>query len=178
MSSKTVVNFTARRVSYETPLPLTEVIARLDKEINKAGGGPEVFRLLRTAKDKAELEEGFNALTQGRDFVHFLDNPYHRWMNAYTGNASTPATYVYMLGNPLIAQGMLRHDVVGALHIPPRILVSEKPDGSGTRVVYDDPASVIAVPGSEGGSVDEELKSAAEGLSQKLEHLVQTVVRV
>ena len=55
---------------------------------------------------------------------------------------------------------------------------SEKPDGSGTRVVYDDPASVIAVPGNEGDNVNEELKSVAEGLSEKLESLVQKIVVV
>ena len=69
MASKSVVDYTARRVTYETPLPLTEVIARLDNEINKQGGGPEVFRIMRTSTTKAELEEGFNALTKGRDFV-------------------------------------------------------------------------------------------------------------
>ena len=69
MASKSVVDYTARRVTYETSLPLTEVIARLDNEINKQGGGPEVFRIMRTSTTKAELEEGFNALTKGRDFV-------------------------------------------------------------------------------------------------------------
>ncbi len=69
MASKSVVEYTTRRVTYETPLTLAEVIARLDKEINKQGGGPEVFRIMRASKNKAELEEGFSALTQGRDFV-------------------------------------------------------------------------------------------------------------
>ena len=99
-------------------------------------------------------------------------------MNVYTGTASTPATYVYTLGNPLIAQGMLRHDITGALHIPPRILVSERADGVGTRVVYDDPASVIAVPVTDGCAVNEQPRSAAESLSRKLERLVEVIVRV
>lgn len=99
-------------------------------------------------------------------------------MNAYTGTTSTPATYVYTFGNPLIAQGMLRHDINGALHIPPRILVSEKADGTGTRVVYDDPLSVIAVPAKDGDAVNSELRSVAEGLSRKLEQLVRTIVRM
>ncbi|RPD61822.1 hypothetical protein L226DRAFT_506642 [Lentinus tigrinus ALCF2SS1-7] len=175
--SKTVVQYTARRVTHETSLPIGEVLARLDKEINKPGGGPPLFRLLREAKDRTELEEGLNALTQGRDFVYFADSAYHRWLNTYFGTTGTPQTYVYVLGNPLIAQTMLQHDLSGALHIPPRILVTEEADAPGTRIVYDDPASTIPVPRSAGESVYAELQGAAETLSEKLEELVQTIIR-
>ena len=68
--SKSVVEYTARRITYDTPLPIAEVIARLDKEVNKAGGGPEVFRLLSTVQTRAELEDGMNTLLAGRDFVY------------------------------------------------------------------------------------------------------------
>ena len=68
--SKSVVEYTARRITYDTSLPIAEVIARLDHELNKAGGGPEVFRLLSTVQTRAELEDGVHALTAGRDFVY------------------------------------------------------------------------------------------------------------
>ena len=67
--SRSVVEYSGRRVTYETSVAIDEVIARLDKETNKQGGGLEVFRILRTSKTKAELETAFNALTDGRDFV-------------------------------------------------------------------------------------------------------------
>ena len=59
--SKSVVEFTSRRITYETTLPIAEVLARLDKEINKAGAGTEVFRLLRTAKTREDLETDIEA---------------------------------------------------------------------------------------------------------------------
>ena len=68
--SKSVVEFAGRRITYDTPLPIAEVIARLDKEVNKAGGGPEVFRLLSTVQTRTELEDGMNTLLAGRDFVY------------------------------------------------------------------------------------------------------------
>ena len=68
--SKTVVEYTARRITYETSLPIDEVIARLERKINKQGGGPEVFRVLRTSKSRAELESAFESLTAGGDFVY------------------------------------------------------------------------------------------------------------
>ena len=67
--SRSIVEYSGRRVTYETSVAIDEVIARLDKETNKQGGGLEVFRILRTSKTKAELETAFNALTDGRDFV-------------------------------------------------------------------------------------------------------------
>ena len=111
-------------------------------------------------------------------YRYFADTAYHRWMNTYFGTTNTPQTYVYVLGNPLIAQTMLQHDLSGALHIPPRILISEKVDGSGTRVIYDDPGSSIPVPASQGQTVDVELKAAAAKLSEKLGELVQTITRL
>ena len=71
MSKKTTIEFTSRRITYETPLPIAEVIARLDKEISKPSSGPPpVFRVMREAQTRAELEEGITALTGGRDFVY------------------------------------------------------------------------------------------------------------
>ena len=111
-------------------------------------------------------------------YRYFADTAYHRWMNTYFGTTNTPQTYVYVLGNPLIAQTMLQHDLSGALHIPPRILVTEKADRSGTRVIYDDPASTIPVPLSEGNTVNSELQAAGGSLGEKLEGLIRAIVNV
>ncbi|KAI1787135.1 hypothetical protein LXA43DRAFT_896724 [Ganoderma leucocontextum] len=182
-----------RRITYDTPLPFAEVIACLDQEINKAGGGPEVFHLLSTVQTRAELEDGINTLTAGRQFVYvralsmlahvtltcraLLGTAYHKWLNAYNGTTDTPQTYGYVLGNPLIAQTMLRHDLTVVIHVPPKIVIVEKADGSGTRVTYDNPASVIAVPTASGERVDPELAEAAVVLSGKFEALIQRITK-
>lgn len=69
-ATKSIVEYTGKRITYETPLSFAEVSARLEKELNKPGGGVAVFRVLGTSKTKEELEAGINALTEGRDFVH------------------------------------------------------------------------------------------------------------
>lgn len=109
---------------------------------------------------------------------YFLGATYHHWLNAYNGTTDTPQTYSYTLGNPLVAQTILRHDLTAALHIPPKIIIVKKADGSGTWVAYDDPASVIAVPTVSGESVNPELAEAAEVLSRKFEALIQTITKV
>ena len=72
---------------------------------------------------------------------------------------------------------MLRHDLTVALHGPPKIIIVEKADGSGTQVTYDDPVSVFAVPATSGHDVNPELSEAAGVLSQKLEILIQGITK-
>ncbi|OSD01015.1 TT1751-like protein [Trametes coccinea BRFM310] len=175
-SSKTVVEYTAKRITYHTSLPFAEIAARLEKEINKPSGGPAVFRALGGSKSKDELESNINVLTNGRDFVYFLEFAHHRWLDTYTGSTGTPQTIVYTFGNPLIAQTMLRHNLAAGLHIPPKLMLLEDGAGNGTKVIYDDPASVIAVVSEPGVAVSEELKHAAERLSAKVEELVKTII--
>lgn len=69
-TSKSIVEYTGRRITYETPLGFAEVAARFEKALNKSAGGPAVFRVLGTAQTKEELEAGINALTAGGDFVY------------------------------------------------------------------------------------------------------------
>ena len=108
---------------------------------------------------------------------YFLGPTYHKWLNAYNGRTDTPQTYGYIFGNPLVAQTMLRHDLTVALHVPPKIVVIEKADGSGTRIAYDDPASVIAVPSASGENVNPELAEAAGVLSRKFEALMERITK-
>lgn len=74
-----------------------------------------------------------------------------------------------ILGNPLIAITMLKHDINAGLFVPIEILVIEK--GEGTEVIYVLPSSLIA-----GVKKDSELVAAAEKLDSKLEALLDDVL--
>ncbi|KAH9903263.1 TT1751-like protein [Cubamyces lactineus] len=172
--AKSIVEYTARRITYDTPLPFAEVAARLEAQLNKPSGGAKIFHLLGAAKTKDELENGIRAMADGRNFIFFAEVVHHRWLGTHTGSTHIPKAVVYIFGNPLIAQTMLQHDLAAGLNIPPKLMLLEKADGSGTKVIYDDPASIIAVP-SYGQNVNGALKQAAEGLSDKVEELVKSV---
>ncbi len=101
---------------------------------------------------------------------YFGELAHHRWMKTYTGVPSTPQTIVYTFGNPLIAQTMLSHDYAAGLNVPPKLMLLENADGGGTKVIYDDPATLILSGGNE------ELRKAAEALSAKIERLVLSVL--
>lgn len=73
-----------------------------------------------------------------------------------------------ILGNPLIAITMLKHDMTAGLAVPVELLVLEKKGG--VDLVYQLPSALIA-----GLNQDENLVSAVEALDRKLEKLVQDI---
>ncbi|KAF9452497.1 hypothetical protein P691DRAFT_794919 [Macrolepiota fuliginosa MF-IS2] len=161
----------AKIVTFDTPLPYTEVIARLDEAVNKQGSA-DILIKLRGAKSREEIEQVIDAITGvANDFLYFMDLKHHPWLNTYTQTTNTPATVLYTIGNPLIAQGILRHDLRAALHIPPRLLILEKVDRTGTNVIYQLPSSVMIFPDNE----SQELREAVEGLDRKFEALARNI---
>lgn len=114
--------------------------------------------------------------------LFFPDLPFHsmfargthsRWLDAYFGGSrSFPETQVFTIGNPLIAQTMLQYDLTAGLHIPPKFLVQEGPNGKGTVLLYDLPSSVMDVRGNE------DVLKAAKVLDEKLERMVRKVFSI
>ena len=103
---------------------------------------------------------------------HFLDLRHHSWMNVYDNIDNTPQAILYVIGNPIIAQSIMRHDFRSALNIPLRLLVLEKEDRSGTCVIYHLPSSVMNL------TDNEELRRATQVLDEKLDTLVNHITAV
>lgn len=73
-----------------------------------------------------------------------------------------------ILGNPLIAITMLRHDVTAGLFAPVEVLLLDENDGR-SSLTYVKPSSLMVV------APNQELLSAAEELDDKLAALAATV---
>jgi uncharacterized protein (DUF302 family) len=73
-----------------------------------------------------------------------------------------------VLGNPLIAITMLRHDVTAGLFAPVELLVTEEDDGR-TAITYVVPSSLMVV------ETNEPLRAAAHALDDKLAALATKV---
>ncbi|KZT10564.1 uncharacterized protein LAESUDRAFT_645149 [Laetiporus sulphureus 93-53] len=172
--SKSVEEFSAKRIVFETSVPVDEIVARLDKELNSDKAGPQLFEILKEVKNREELERGFQEVSGGKDFVLFGKSPFHVWRNAYFGTTDGLKTYQYSLGNPTMAQPMLQLELYTTLHVPPRMLVVEKADRSGTEIVYMQPSTLFAAPRN--GKVDEKLHAMAEKVDDKIESLVRRVI--
>jgi uncharacterized protein (DUF302 family) len=74
-----------------------------------------------------------------------------------------------LLGNPLVAITMLKHDMKAGLSVPVELLVVEatREEGGGVDLVYHLPSALIVA-----GGDNTELEAAAQNLDEKFQKLV------
>ncbi|OSD01013.1 TT1751-like protein [Trametes coccinea BRFM310] len=171
--SETTVEYICRRITYHTPLPFAEVSTRLEKALNKSNAGQNLPRVISTAKTKQDIENGLQPIIDGHDFVYAFEVVHSSWLRIYAAPEHIPHAIVYTMGNPNITQEVLRRDIGTGLHVPMKIMLLEDVDEKGTRIIWDDPTTVMPVPGK---PVDEELLKVIEGVAEKLERFVQKLI--
>ncbi|KAI0057559.1 hypothetical protein BV25DRAFT_1830967 [Artomyces pyxidatus] len=167
--SKRVQEYTVQRITYDSELPITDVLARLDGFVHRDKSEGVALSAVLQAKTKDELVRSINAITDG--FMLFGTLQHSRWLKVYFETEAIPGVFVYTIGNPLIAQTMLKHSLLAGLYVPPKLIIIGKDvdERKGTKVVYDVPSSMIAA-GDSG-----ELRKAALALDAKLEDLVRRI---
>ncbi|KAJ7781302.1 hypothetical protein B0H16DRAFT_1497868 [Mycena metata] len=165
--TKTTTSHTLQLVTFTTTVPFSEVVSRLDKEVAK--GPTPGTAALAGATSKEDFQERVKSVIGPSGFLYFNEINHGRWLQLFT---TSPGLVVYILGNPLFAQTVLQHDLRAAYNIPPRLLVIEKADGTGTDVVYHLPSSVMAL------GDDATLKAAAEKIDVQFEALVERITGV
>ncbi|KAI0034363.1 hypothetical protein K488DRAFT_45618 [Vararia minispora EC-137] len=168
--SKSVEEISVRRVRYSTDLPVHEVLRRLDAAVNRKKGEGRITNIIRSSRTPRELELRLKEVT-GENFGFFLETQHSNWLRMYLESSNIPELRVYTIGNPLIAQGIMRHEPLAGMYVPLRLMIMGKSadPNRGTIVVYDLPSSLIA--GHDRGA----LRHAAEGLDRMLEELAQKI---
>ncbi|KAI9060039.1 hypothetical protein FKP32DRAFT_1679324 [Trametes sanguinea] len=177
--SKSVVEFTNRRITRHTTVPFKEVAARLEKAVNKSAASQQLFTIVKRHAEgsKEEIERKLKNLIDGHEFIYFAQVEHHALMRAATDDPSLPRAIVYTVGNPLLGQLLFRKGLWTGFNAPLKIYLVEDADGHGTTITYDDPATNMPVPSSPGQVVDEEVKRiAVEIVSTKVERLVNLIV--
>lgn len=71
---------------------------------------------------------------------------------------------LYLIGNPLVAYSMTRHEIGVALYVPLRVLLYEDADGK-AFIEFDRPSSLL-------NSFGEKVKPIADALDRKLQNLI------
>lgn len=97
----------------------------------------------------------------------------HRLLE-YTDGVKKPSALLYTIGNPLIAQMILKYNILAAYNIPLRLLILEKPDEIGTTVSYYLPSSVM---GQAEGGEDPILLAGLQDLDIRLETLAERITK-
>jgi uncharacterized protein (DUF302 family) len=98
--------------------------------------------------------------------MRFLDVDHGAWMTRIGLRARCK---LYILGNPLIARTMLKHDLGAGLNVPVRAMIYEDQKTGRTRLAYDLPSPLMARLGNE------KVTAAAKLLDEKLVALATTV---
>lgn len=92
----------------------------------------------------------------------------------YTDGVKRPSALIYTIGNPLIAQMILKYNIFAAYSVPLRLLILEKPDEIGTTVSYYLPSTVLGQ--AEGGG-DPVLHAVIQDLDIRLETLAEGITK-
>ncbi len=151
-------------LEYLSERPFDEVVAAFEGATGVVSSDEFRQIVIASAGNADEFVKRVHAFEGRSGFMRFLDIDHGAWMGmlGIAGRAK-----LYILGNPLLAATMMRHDLGAALNVPVRAMIVEDPQTRRTRLVYDLPSSLMARLG------DTEVDAAAVKLDQKLAALAE-----
>jgi uncharacterized protein (DUF302 family) len=150
---------------HESEGTFTEVVRAFENAVGVVDG--KVFQKAVTAStDEKDFETRIQAFEGPSGFIRFLDIDHGAWMTHIGLHAKCK---LYILGNPLIARTMLKHDLGVGLNVPVRVMIYEDQKTGRARLAYDLPSSLMARLGNEA------ITAAAKALDEKLAALAKAV---
>jgi hypothetical protein len=157
--------FSGTRVRFDSALAFDRVLDNL----RAAVGRPSMADLVKLSTEpstKSEFANKVESYAGESDFMLFLELNHGAWI----GRFGTERKMVrWILGNPMIAITMIKHDVTAGLFVPVELLLAENESGEGSSIIYILPSSLMATGNAE-------LTKAAKALDAKLEALVAKVL--
>jgi uncharacterized protein (DUF302 family) len=166
MDGKPIIStkpFQGIRIEVDTLVSFDEVLSRLRRLMGDARV-IEVVALAKEAMTEAEYAQEVEERFIGESgFTLFHEIDHGGWLPRFGINRRSVRL---ILGNPLIAITMIRHDITAGLFAPVEILVTEKEGGTGTTVTYVRPSSLMVI------EENPPLHEAAKALDEKLDALI------
>ncbi|KAH6679113.1 hypothetical protein B0J14DRAFT_580041 [Halenospora varia] len=179
MTTQTTYPFTATHTTLHTPHSFQTVMSKLYSSIGSpsdVGKWQEVSKNI-TSYDEASREAFVKEIEKSvgpHGFMIFLEINHGYWTPLFLPSQPRLQCRRIILGNPLIAITMLKHDINAGLFVPVEMLVREM-EGGGCEVGYVVPSSLIVGSSCAGEGEKEELRQAAEVLDGKLEALCRWI---
>jgi uncharacterized protein (DUF302 family) len=166
MARKPVIStkpFQGIRIKVDILASFDEVLSRLRRLMGDARV-PEFVALTKEAVTEAEFAQRVEKRFVGESgFMLFHEIDHGGWLPRFGINRRSVR---WILGNPLMAITMIRHDITAGLFAPVEILVTEKEGGAGTNVTYMLPSSLMVI------EDNPPLRKAAKALDEKLDALI------
>jgi uncharacterized protein (DUF302 family) len=155
--------FTGVRIEVTTSVGFDEVLERLRASMGRVNPA-EIVRLAQTDISEAEFVQTVTEQYEGESgFMLFAEIDHGGWLPKF---GIERRTVRWILGNPLIAVTMIRHDITAGLFAPVEILVTEAEDGQGTTITYLRPSSLMVI------AENQPLRVAATLLDAKFDALI------
>jgi uncharacterized protein (DUF302 family) len=155
--------FKGVRIEVGTSLSFDETLSRL-RGLMGTADVPQIVALAQGPISQDEyvrqVEERFVGPS---GFMLFNEIDHGGWLPKF---GIKRRTVRWILGNPLIAITMIRHEITAGLFAPVEILVTEKEKGDGATVVYVLPSSLMVI------EENPSLRDAALALDGKLKALI------
>jgi uncharacterized protein (DUF302 family) len=146
-----------------------QVVADFEALIGSIKDG--AFQGLATAANGQEDFERRVRKHEGKSgFMQFFLADHGAWLPHMGINGKKAR--MYTIGNPLIAETMLRHDVRVGLNVPVRLLIYENSTDGTVRLAYDLPSSLMS------RLKNEDVTTAAKKLDLKLQNLSERAAGV
>ncbi|GFE60042.1 DUF302 domain-containing protein [Geobacter sp. AOG2] len=150
-----------RHVSLELHVEFDDFTTTLEQSLGRFGEA----LLKNLESDPSSVEERLMKAAGEEGLMLFNVQDHGRLLSIY----GTPKrAKQYVLGNPLIAATMTRHDIRAGLYAPLRLFVYEA-DDLATRIEYDQPSSLF------GQFHNPEVTAVARSLDAKLANLINKV---
>ena len=160
--------FEAKRVRFESTRSFDEVLLNLRKLVGTATP-QKVNKQESGGGTREQFEKAIQSQVGESDFMLFFEIDHGDWLPVFGIQRKVVR---WILGNPLLAITMIRHDITAGLFVPVELLLVENESGDGSTVMYDLPSSLMAV------ERNPALRDAVEVLDRKLQTLVSRVTGV
>ena len=157
------VPFTGVRLRFDSTRSFDDLVGALLADV---GDEPVVLDdLARRFDDWESYEREVQTLVGPSGFMLFTSWNHGAWINKAGIDRNVLRV---VIGNPLIAITMIRHDVTAGLFAPVELLLTEEENG-GSALTYVVPSSLMVV------EPNQPLRAAAEALDAKLAALAAKV---
>jgi len=169
-SKVTERSFTGVRMEVATTASFDTVLSRL-RDLTGPVTVSGVVDLAKTDISEAEyVKEVERKFVGSSGFMVFSAIDHGGWIAKF---GIKRRTIRWILGNPLIAITMIRHDLTAGLFAPVELLLTECADGEGCAVTYVRPSSLISI-----DDANPDLKEAALKLDAKFDALILNATTV
>jgi uncharacterized protein (DUF302 family) len=160
-----VSRITVEHVRVVADKPIDKATKAFEQQLGRFD--PEVYKSLATGEDADKVRAKLEAIVGPSGFVLFRTSD-HGALLRLAGQKKKAIQY--LVGNPLFAVQMTRHDIRAGLYAPLRVFIYENEQGK-TCVEYDKPTSLFGQFGNA------KITEVAAMLDQKLEKLIAEAIR-